>query len=283
MMTGMMRLLRRFVRRGWVWLLVIVQGHGTLAAQTVQTASTAAAGAPSLILLTDALGHGMGLRHALFLDRLFLIWAVLCVASLGAVIGDVAHARRASWRLYLVWVLIALPFGPIAAALYFPYGRLLALGTLAKERDPRPVRIVADAVFAAAGSALGAEIAYLLYYYIGGDGSIRSAAGLATLAAGAVLMSWLVFHGALERATPSPRPMQAVLRALPAALASNLPSLAVVLTVLALAQANWPGLFHPASVAFHAALWAAALAAALLHLPLSAWRTLRNHPTWPPW
>jgi hypothetical protein len=278
---GTMVRLNRIAKLGCVALLALWALSTAVPAQSSQTGSGTAPSSP-LILLSDAVQHGMSERTAHGLDRLFLIWAVLSVAAVGAVIGDAAHARRASWRIYFVWVLSALPFGPIVAVLYFPYGRLLALRTLSRERDPRAVRIVADAVFTAAGSALGVEIAYLLCYYTWGGTSIRSAMGLTALATGGLLMSWLVFHSTLERAERSPQPMQAIAASLPAALASNLLSLAAILTVLALAQTHWPGLFRPSSVAFHAALWTAALAAAFLNLPLSTWRTLTGQPTWPP-
>jgi len=274
--------LDRVAKLGWAVLLALTVSQVALVAQSVQTSPAVAGNTRSLILLTDAMRHGISAGAAQLLDRLFLVWAVLAVASLGAVIGDAAHARRASWRVYFAWVLTALPFGPIAAALYFPYGRLLALGTLRKERDPVAIRIIAHAVFAATGPVLGVEAVLVLLHYATGGPAVPSATALATASAAALLLSWLAFRGTLECEAPSPRPRRAVVRSLPLTMISTLLSLGAILSVLALTQARWPSLFHPASIVFHAAIWASALGAAILNVPYSAWRALKRRPTWPP-
>ena len=153
----------------------------------------------SLILLPGPVGDALGASAAQLVDRLLLIWVVLAVASLGAVIGDVAHARRAAWRLYLLWVLVTVVFGPLGAAIYFPYGRLLALGTLPKERDPLAARVVAASLFAAAGPALGVTIGLIVARAAAVGDPLRSAAGLAVVCGVAVFVSLVLFHGTLRR------------------------------------------------------------------------------------
>jgi len=246
-----------------------------------QTPSTLAC---SWVLLPGPVGNALGPSAAQLVDRLLLIWVVLAVASLGAVIGDAAHARRASWRVYTLWTLVTLVFGPLGAAIYFPYGRLLALGTLPKERDPLAARALAASLFAAAGPALGVTIGLIVARMAALEAPLHSAGGLAIVCGFGVLVSLTLFYGTLRPVERSSAGSTEASFAsfLTRASLLTLIALAAQLLVLTLVFRMRDAALAPGSATLYAAVWVGAVAAALACVPLCLWQARTGRPTWPP-
>ncbi|UCF09525.1 MAG: hypothetical protein JSW65_05525 [Candidatus Bipolaricaulota bacterium] len=269
----------RFAAAVCLALGVLFVGVALLHGQAAQTPSSPAASSwlMATVVLPDDVRASMGEATAHIVDRLLLIWIVLSLASVGAVIGDVAHARRAPWPVYLVWVLMTVVFGPLGAIAYFPYGRLHALGTL--RRDSRVVRVVCGAMHWATGPIVGAAGAAVIVHGLGGR---ALAIELPAMLAAGWLVTWLVTQGTLARearaagALPSVpgRPLLSFFTAIPGA--------GLVISLLRLAEGAWPTAAHPGSVVLYAALWAAGWGLALLLVPAIASDIRAGRPTWPP-
>jgi hypothetical protein len=258
---------------------------GTIACgQATQTASRGG-DTPWLmatVVLPDGVRVSMGEAMAHIVDRLLLIWVVLSLASVGAVIGDVAHARRASWRVYLVWVLMTVAFGPIGALIYFPYGRLHALGTIRRDKDPAVVRVLCGAMHAATGPVVGAGAAAIIVRGLLPSTAGSSAIELAAMVCVGWLATWLVTQGALAREARATGELPTASRRLVLSLVTAIPGAGGMTLLLHLAEGAWPTAVRPTSVLFYAVLWAASWGLALLFLPAIASDVRAGRPSWPP-